>query len=117
VHEGGYDDYEVVEELTGEEMVGWEYDHPLRDEVPDAPDFEGALQVYDADYVEADRTGLVHSAPGHGEEDFERGRELGLDIFCPVGATASTTSGRVSTPASTSRTSTTASSRICGPRG
>ena len=85
VHEGGYDDYEVVEELTGEEMVGWEYDHPLRDEVPDAPDFEGALQVYDADYVEADRTGLVHSAPGHGEKDFERGRELGLDIFCPVG--------------------------------
>ncbi|MCU4801887.1 isoleucine--tRNA ligase [Halobacteria archaeon HArc-gm2] len=90
VHEAGHDDYEVVEELTGEEMVGWEYEHPLRDEVPDAPgggsnDFEGALQVYDADYVEADRTGLVHSAPGHGEEDFERGRELGLDIFCPVG--------------------------------
>ncbi|MFC6729859.1 isoleucine--tRNA ligase, partial [Natronoarchaeum mannanilyticum] len=83
--EGRYDDYEVVEELTGADLVGWEYDHPLREEVPDAPDGEGALQVYDADYVEVDRTGLVHSAPGHGEEDFERGRELGLDIFCPVG--------------------------------
>ncbi|WP_226011353.1 isoleucine--tRNA ligase [Halomicrobium salinisoli] len=82
---GRYDDYEVVEQLTGADLVGWEYEHPLREEVPDAPDFEGALQVYDADYVEADRTGLVHSAPGHGEEDFERGRELGLDIFCPVG--------------------------------
>ncbi len=82
---GRYDDYEVVEELSGEDLIGWEYEHPLREEVPDAPDFEGALQVYDADYVEADRTGLVHSAPGHGEEDFERGRELGLDIFCPVG--------------------------------
>jgi isoleucyl-tRNA synthetase len=86
VEQGGYDDYEVVEEASGEEMVGWAYEHPLRDEVPGAPDFEGACQVYAADYVEADRTGLVHSAPGHGEEDFERGQELGLDIFCPVGS-------------------------------
>ncbi|WP_440007035.1 isoleucine--tRNA ligase [Halomicrococcus sp. SG-WS-1] len=83
--QGRYEDYEVVEELTGEEMVGWEYEHPLAEEVPDHPDGEDALQVYTADYVEVDRTGLVHSAPGHGEEDFERGRELGLDIFCPVG--------------------------------
>jgi isoleucyl-tRNA synthetase len=53
--------------------------------VPDHPSFVGAGQVYHADYVELDRTGLVHSAPGHGQEDFERGDELGLDIFCPVG--------------------------------
>jgi isoleucyl-tRNA synthetase len=84
VEQGGYEDYEVIEELTGSEMVGWEYEHPLAEEVPEHPDFEGACQVYDADYVEADRTGLVHSAPGHGEEDFERGHELDLDIFCPV---------------------------------
>ena len=82
---GGYGEYEVLGEVDGEEMVGWEYEHPLREEVPDAPDFEGASTVYTADYVEADRTGLVHSAPGHGEVDFERGRELGLDVFCPVG--------------------------------
>ena len=86
VEQGGYDDYEVVDEATGEEMVGWEYEHPLREEVPDSPDFEGACQVYTAEYVEADRTGLVHSAPGHGEEDFERGQELGLEAFCPVGS-------------------------------
>jgi isoleucyl-tRNA synthetase len=85
IERGGYDDYEVLEELSGEEMVGWEYEHPLREEVPDAPDFEGALAVYTADYVEADRTGLVHSAPGHGEVDFERGQELDLEVFCPVG--------------------------------
>ncbi len=82
----GYDDWEVVEELSGSEMVGWEYEHPLQKEVPDYPDFEGAGEVYTADYVEADRTGLVHSAPGHGEEDFERGQELGLAVFCPVGS-------------------------------
>jgi isoleucyl-tRNA synthetase len=82
---GRYSDYEVVDEATGEELVGWEYEHPLADRVPDHPDGDGALQVYGADYVEADRTGLVHSAPGHGEVDFERGRELGLEVFCPVG--------------------------------
>jgi len=83
---GRYGDYEVVEELTGEEMVGWAYDHPLAEEVPDHAQGEGSGQVYTADYVEADRTGLVHSAPGHGEEDFERGQELDLEIFCPVGS-------------------------------
>jgi isoleucyl-tRNA synthetase len=84
--QGRYDDYEVEAEFTGEEMVGWEYDHPLDEEVPDHAAGDDALQVYTADYVEVDRTGLVHSAPGHGEEDFERGTELGLDIFCPVGS-------------------------------
>ena len=81
-----YDEWAVVEELPGEELVGWEYEHPLQEEVPEYADFEGAGQVYTAEYVEADRTGLVHSAPGHGEADFERGTELGLDIFCPVGS-------------------------------
>ena len=83
---GRYDSYEVAETLQGSELLGWRYDHPLAEEVPEHPDFEGAGQVYHADYVEVDRTGLVHSAPGHGQEDFERGSELGLDIFCPVGS-------------------------------
>jgi isoleucyl-tRNA synthetase len=83
--QGRYDDYEVVERLDGEELVGWTYDHPLAEQVPDHAQAEGSGQVYTADYVEADRTGLVHSAPGHGEEDFERGQELDLEIFCPVG--------------------------------
>ncbi|QCC58903.1 isoleucine--tRNA ligase [Natrinema thermotolerans] len=85
---GRYDDYEVVEEHTGEDLLGWAYDHPMADRVPAHPDHEGACEVYAADYVDThgDGTGLVHSAPGHGEEDFERGRELGFPIFCPVGS-------------------------------
>ena len=82
--EGRYEEYEVEAELSGGELVGWAYDHPLADHLAEYPDFEGAGEVYAAEYVEADRTGLVHSAPGHGEEDFQRGTELGLDIFCPV---------------------------------
>jgi len=82
---GGYDGYEVIEEVSGSEMTGWAYDHPLDEEVPDHASGDGALEVYTAGYVEADRTGLVHSAPGHGEEDFERGTELGFEPFSPVG--------------------------------
>ncbi len=41
--EGRYDDFEVVAELTGEEMLGWEYEHPLDDEVPNHPSGEGTL--------------------------------------------------------------------------
>ncbi len=85
--EGRYEEYEIVEELPGEELIGWSYEHPLAEEVPDHADDEGTLEVYAADYVdtEGDGTGLVHSAPGHGEEDFARGAELGFEPFCPVG--------------------------------
>ena len=82
---GRYEDYTVLDTVTGEEMIGWAYDPPLADEVPAHPGGDDSFRVYDASYVEADRTGLVHSAPGHGEEDFARGQELGLPLFCPVG--------------------------------
>ncbi|KYH27108.1 isoleucine--tRNA ligase [Halalkalicoccus paucihalophilus] len=82
---GRYEDYEIEEEISGAEMLGWEYDLPLAEEVPANPDRDGTHTVYHADYVEAEDTGLVHSAPGHGEVDFERGQELGLPIFCPIG--------------------------------
>ena len=85
LRKGQYTDYEVVDEFQGQELVGWAYDHPLQNYVDEYPDGEAAGTVYTADYVEADRTGLVHSAPGHGEEDFHRGTELELEPFCPVG--------------------------------
>ena len=85
LQKGRYDDYEVLDEVDGSELLGWEYERPLADVLPERAESEGAFEVYHADYVEVDRTGLVHSAPGHGQEDFERGDELGLPVFCPVG--------------------------------
>src|SRR5205814_6432800 len=29
-------------------------------------------------------TGLVHTAPGHGHDDFVIGKKYGLEIYCPV---------------------------------
>jgi len=71
------EEYAVVETLPGSDLVGATYRHPLADRLPDHPTPRGI--VANADYVETDGdgTGLVHSAPGFGHEDFERGRELG----------------------------------------
>jgi isoleucyl-tRNA synthetase len=39
-----------------------------------------------ADYVTTESgTGAVHTAPGHGAEDYLTGLKYGLDIYCPVG--------------------------------
>jgi len=79
------DQWAVDRTLSGSELVGRGYDHPLADELLDHPTPRGA--VAHADYVETggEGTGLVHSAPGFGHEDFERGRDLGLEPFAPVG--------------------------------
>ena len=45
----------------------------------------GTAPVLAADFVAMDTgTGLVHIAPGHGEEDYELGRKAGLKIYNPV---------------------------------
>ncbi|HEV3140707.1 MAG TPA: hypothetical protein VGY57_09340, partial [Vicinamibacterales bacterium] len=31
-------------------------------------------------------TGVVHTAPGHGADDFNTGIKYGLDIYAPIGA-------------------------------
>lgn len=44
-------------------------------------------KVVMADFVSAeDGTGCVHIAPGHGQEDYQLGRQLGIEIYCPVDA-------------------------------
>jgi len=73
--------YEVGETLRGAELVeaGLTYAHPL---MPGK-----TCPVVRADYVTLeDGTGLVHTAPGHGQEDYGTGLKNGLDIYCPVQA-------------------------------
>lgn len=78
----GYEEYEVTDEVKGEELVDMSYEHPLGDYVEELPDMD--YKVKHADYVKSDKTGLVHSAPGFGHEDYERGSELGMYPFSPV---------------------------------
>jgi len=68
--------HRVVDSVPGSELVGIVCRHPWIDR--DVP-------VLAADFVAMDTgTGLVHIAPGHGEEDYELGRKAGLKIYNPV---------------------------------
>jgi len=63
--------------LTGEELVGTKYQHPLCDRVSDV--------VLGGDYINMESgTGLVHTAPGHGQEDYQTGLKYGLPLLSPV---------------------------------
>ena len=49
------------------------------------PFYDRRIVIVLADYVTLDSgTGCVHTAPGHGVEDFETGIRYGLDIYNPV---------------------------------
>jgi isoleucyl-tRNA synthetase len=62
--------------MSGQALVGLEYRHPWIDRTG---------KVASAPFVAMDTgTGLVHIAPGHGEEDYDLGRALGLRIYNPV---------------------------------
>ena len=62
--------------VPGRALVGLEFRHPW---------IERTGRVTAAPFVAMDTgTGLVHIAPGHGEEDYELGKSLGLKIYNPV---------------------------------
>jgi isoleucyl-tRNA synthetase len=61
----------------GSELEGLVSIHPFYD--------ERKIPLILADYIELDSgTGCVHTAPGHGTEDFESGIKYGIDIYNPV---------------------------------
>ena len=69
---------EVLGEASGRDLLGLRYRHNFVDR-------EG--WIVEADYVTLeDGTGLVHTAPGHGQEDFETGQREGVEPYCPVRA-------------------------------
>ncbi|MBI1337773.1 MAG: isoleucine--tRNA ligase [Phycisphaera sp.] len=75
---GGATDVQRLATCKGEELhkAGVRYRHPFIDRVS---------PVVTADYVTLeDGTGLVHTAPGHGVEDYQTGLREKLDIYCPV---------------------------------
>ncbi len=72
----GIDKYELIKTFKGKDLEGLAYEHPfgLR-----------SGRVVLADYVSAQEgTGLVHTAPGHGAEDYQTGLKYGLEIVMPV---------------------------------
>ena len=87
---GNAEEVEVVATTTGEKLVGLAYKHPFIDSPPtpaDNPDADTSrcYSVLPAEYVTLeDGTGLVHTAPGHGADDYQTGLREGLPVYCPV---------------------------------
>lgn len=72
----GFEDHEVVQTVKGKDLEHIVAVHPLygRDSL-----------VMLGEHVTTDAgTGCVHTAPGHGEDDFIIGQKYGLDVLCPV---------------------------------
>ena len=66
-----------VAKMKGAELEHIRFQHPLY-----TRDSLGVL----AEYVTLEQgTGAVHTAPGHGSDDFNTGIKYGLDIYAPVG--------------------------------
>ena len=74
-------DYEIVQTLRGSDLVGRTYS-PLLPYFADHPD---AFQVLGADFVDtAEGTGVVHIAPGFGEDDQSLCDQAGIAMVVPV---------------------------------
>ncbi|MGL5063237.1 MAG: isoleucine--tRNA ligase [Microcoleus sp.] len=67
----------ILATVKGKELEGCHYKHPLFD--------RDSQIVAGGDYITSDSgTGLVHTAPGHGQEDFIVGKRYSLPILTPV---------------------------------
>ncbi len=79
--------YEILEELSGRELAGVSYTPPLLEETHAKTGSKLYQVLLSSEYVSTtEGTGLVHMAPGHGEEDFEVGQANGLPVVSPVDA-------------------------------
>ncbi|MFD2682902.1 isoleucine--tRNA ligase [Bacillus seohaeanensis] len=71
-----WEDYSVEKTVKGADLERIVAKHPL---------YERDSLVILGDHVTTDSgTGCVHTAPGHGEDDFIVGKQYGLDVLCPV---------------------------------
>ena len=79
----GKDEYEVLEELKGKDMEYWEYEQLMP--FVEKPANKKAFFVTCMDYVSIeDGTGIVHTAPAFGEDDYQCGVKYDLPVFQPV---------------------------------
>lgn len=66
----------IITRKSGRELEGMEARHPF---------VERKSKAILVDFVSLEEgTGIVHIAPGHGEDDYDAGLKYGLDIFAPV---------------------------------
>jgi isoleucyl-tRNA synthetase len=72
----GVENYKVIRTFNASELCGLKARHPFVD--------RDSLILPGRHVTLETGTGAVHTAPGHGREDYEAGLEYGLDIYSPV---------------------------------
>lgn len=72
----GWEQYQIIGSWKGAALEHIVCSHPFYDR-------DSLVMVGDHVTLEAG-TGCVHTAPGHGEEDFLIGQKYGLSVLCPV---------------------------------
>lgn len=78
------EEYEILDEFKGTDLLGKRY-QPLYDFFVGEEGTENAWQIVAADYVSTeDGTGLVHTAPAFGAEDYETGLKEGIPMLNAV---------------------------------
>ncbi len=71
-----WDSYEIVQTLKGEQMDRMVAKHPLYN--------RDSLVMLGEHVTDEGGTGCVHTAPGHGEDDFQVGKAYGLEVLSPI---------------------------------
>ena len=72
----GMEKFEIKERFSAQMLEGMKCRHPL---------YERESLLILGSHVTLDAgTGCVHTAPGHGQEDYEMGLKYNLDIYAPV---------------------------------
>lgn len=72
----GWSDYQIVTEFTGQQIDRAVCRHPFID--------RDSLVIMGEHVTLEAGTGCVHTAPGHGEDDFYVGKIYGLEVISPV---------------------------------
>ncbi|HCK98970.1 MAG TPA: isoleucine--tRNA ligase, partial [Candidatus Marinimicrobia bacterium] len=75
-------DYTIEGKLSGKDMLGWTYRGPF-DELPAQKDVRHIVIPWE-EISEEEGTGIVHIAPGCGQEDHELGMQYDLGIIAPL---------------------------------
>ncbi|AEF81054.1 isoleucine--tRNA ligase [Leadbettera azotonutricia] len=78
-------DYTIIWRQKGAELIGLQYE-PLFPYFKDAAK-QNAFRTYPGDFVSTeDGTGIVHTAPGFGEDDARVLKGTGVPVICPIDA-------------------------------
>jgi isoleucyl-tRNA synthetase len=74
-------EYKIIKEVEGEDLIGKKYE-PL---FPYFKNLKNSFRIIPGDFVTAeDGTGIVHTAPAFGEDDYNVCKENGIDFISPI---------------------------------